>query len=572
MTTATAPLVTLVQQWERRRQWGVVLLWLPRTLIPGLMVGIAAYGFSRLFPSMPDSINLAVTLAACVIGVLVLCGLVWLRPRPLILSARRFDSKFGLKERLSTSFELMDGTIHGDPDLISRQLADTENIALTIAPQRDLPLRTEIADWLIVLGLFAALVILMVLPPAQFTQDEVVRQRAAIDTSVEAVEEILRDVAEDPNLTTEQREPLIEALQTQLETLRDPNVSLDETFASLSEIEKQLNDAAEGVREQMTQQEQAGQQALSAMQGAQPDAQSLEEAMEQMEAGLSQMSPQDMQQAADALEQAAQALESTNPQAAQALQDAADALREGDADAAREALKRAMQGQAQQGERSESQLQQLESSAQAANQAQQDAAEQADSDSQSQPESGDGENPADAGDGSQGQGEPGDPGTESGDGTTPGTGLGDDAELSNQQSSQMIDGQRGFGGDGAGDGTTSLSEDATERLQTRNPNLEQSSNNPDGRGEGEYEAIFAPRFNVDASGDGQIELAADPGEVPMEEGDFQDNPYGTSIVPYSQVFRDYSDSATRALESDYIPLGLRDVVRQYFSSLDPQQP
>jgi hypothetical protein len=42
-------------------------------------------------------------------------------------------------------------------------------------------------------------------------------------------------------------------------------------------------------------------------------------------------------------------------------------------------------------------------------------------------------------------------------------------------------------------------------------------------------------------------------------------------VPYNEVFSDYSEAANRALDQDYIPLGLRDVVRDYFSSLEPGQ-
>jgi hypothetical protein len=42
-------------------------------------------------------------------------------------------------------------------------------------------------------------------------------------------------------------------------------------------------------------------------------------------------------------------------------------------------------------------------------------------------------------------------------------------------------------------------------------------------------------------------------------------------VPYNQVFSDYSNAANEAMESDYIPLSLRDVVRDYFASLEPGQ-
>lgn len=573
MAATAAPLVTLVQQWERRRQWGVILTWLPRTLIPALVIGLILFGFSRLTPALPDGLNLAITLAAGVLGLLILFGWVWLRPRPLIVTARRFDHYFGLKERLSTALELMNGTISADPDLSRRQLADAESVALGLSPERELPLKVDIREWLIVLLLVSILLLLMALPPSRATPDEAARQRAAIDTSAEAVEEILRDVAADPNLTDEQRQPLLEALQSQLETLRDPNITMEEAFASLSEIEQQFNTAAEDVRQQLERQSQAAQQALDALRGTQPQTQSLEQAMQQVQEGIPQMSPQDMAAAADSLEQAAEALESTDPQTAQALQDAAEALREGDMQAAQEALQRAMENRPQSNEQTstqQSQLEELERNAESASQAQEAAAEQA-GEGEEQPQSGEGENPNEGEGEGQGQGEGGEPGTEPGEGDTPGLGPGDSPELSGAQNSQATGGQQGLGGDGAGDGEGSLSEDATERLQTRNPNQEEANNNPDGRGVGDYEAIFAPRFSVEGTGDETVELAADPGELPMDEGDFQDNPFGQSVVPYSEVFSDYANSATRALESDYIPLGLRDVVRQYFTSLDPAQ-
>lgn len=43
----------------------------------------------------------------------------------------------------------------------------------------------------------------------------------------------------------------------------------------------------------------------------------------------------------------------------------------------------------------------------------------------------------------------------------------------------------------------------------------------------------------------------------------------TSIVPYTQVFGDYRNAANEALQDDYIPLGLKGYIRDYFSSLEP---
>jgi hypothetical protein len=66
-------------------------------------------------------------------------------------------------------------------------------------------------------------------------------------------------------------------------------------------------------------------------------------------------------------------------------------------------------------------------------------------------------------------------------------------------------------------------------------------------------------------------LEPETSDVPLAEGEFAENPSGEARVPYNQVFSDYSDAANRALESDYIPLGLRDVVHDYFTSLEPGQ-
>jgi hypothetical protein len=48
--------------------------------------------------------------------------------------------------------------------------------------------------------------------------------------------------------------------------------------------------------------------------------------------------------------------------------------------------------------------------------------------------------------------------------------------------------------------------------------------------------------------------------------DFNDE---TSVVPYSQVYGDYRDAAYEALSDDYVPLGLKGYIRDYFSSLEP---
>ena len=42
-----------------------------------------------------------------------------------------------------------------------------------------------------------------------------------------------------------------------------------------------------------------------------------------------------------------------------------------------------------------------------------------------------------------------------------------------------------------------------------------------------------------------------------------------SYVPYSQVYSDFQELYLTTLDRGYLPLSVRDFVRDYFSSLDP---
>jgi hypothetical protein len=44
---------------------------------------------------------------------------------------------------------------------------------------------------------------------------------------------------------------------------------------------------------------------------------------------------------------------------------------------------------------------------------------------------------------------------------------------------------------------------------------------------------------------------------------------GQAGVPYQDVYGDYAAEAQAALDGSYIPLGMKQVVRDYFTSLEP---
>ena len=44
---------------------------------------------------------------------------------------------------------------------------------------------------------------------------------------------------------------------------------------------------------------------------------------------------------------------------------------------------------------------------------------------------------------------------------------------------------------------------------------------------------------------------------------------GDATVPYQQVYGTYNDSAQKTLSTTYIPSGMKDLVRRYFTAIEP---
>ena len=60
-----------------------------------------------------------------------------------------------------------------------------------------------------------------------------------------------------------------------------------------------------------------------------------------------------------------------------------------------------------------------------------------------------------------------------------------------------------------------------------------------------------------------------PGDQVVGEGPTNPQNPGDVTVPYNQVYATYADAAHAAVDSGEVPPGLRDVVKNYFSSLQP---
>jgi hypothetical protein len=70
-----------------------------------------------------------------------------------------------------------------------------------------------------------------------------------------------------------------------------------------------------------------------------------------------------------------------------------------------------------------------------------------------------------------------------------------------------------------------------------------------------------PSYVAGTGGDGQTQQG-------NQTGQGQNNGAQT---PYQQVFSDFYSYALTSLDRNYVPLSVKDYVRDYFSSLDPTQ-
>jgi hypothetical protein len=130
------------------------------------------------------------------------------------------------------------------------------------------------------------------------------------------------------------------------------------------------------------------------------------------------------------------------------------------------------------------------------------------------------------------------------------------AEL--QEGREKIAGAIGEDGQGQGDGDL-----------LAGPGQQEQPGHSEDAGSGDpYDDAYDPG-RIDEDGVG-VDVGREGGDgvpigniaVPVPEG-------GDSDVPYEQVYTEYAEDAGAALEGSYIPLGMKQYIRDYFSSLEP---
>jgi hypothetical protein len=530
-------LIAHLRRWERRRRLRDTTRWLPRGVLAGLLLAAILATVARLRPFLTnDEVGIA-ALTLALAGLLTTVAGVWLPRRSILNQARFADAALGLRERTSTAVEIAHGALAVPADLRRQQLGDALDAAGKADVQAALPLLFHLRDWLLV-SLAAVLLAAAVYLPNP--QGEILSARRALAQEIEeqavSLEALVEEIEANDALAEEQKETLTAPLEAALDELALGDLTREEAVAALSEAEAELRDLRasndtgslqSGLREaaQPLAQNPAGEQLGGSLQAGNLSGAAAQAAA--LAAGLTDLSDEEQAALAQALAEAAAALANVDGALAGDLAAAAEALQTGDLAAAQAALQEAAEN-LQQRAQQQAAAQQAGSAAGQLAQGRQQVAQAGQPDAGSQP-----------GQGNQ-------PGQGSGQGSGSGAGSG-----SGQGSGSGV-GTGGNGGTGAGGGVGGTDGET-----------------------GHATNLYVPDF-ADLSGvtGEDVELPAECVANPAACGALLDEratEFGDeiSVVPYQRVFGEYRDAAYQALEDEYIPLGLKGYVRDYFSSLEP---
>jgi len=323
----------------------------------GLLLAVAA----RVWPLMMSRWLAGLAGLLTLAGVAVGLAVAWMCPRSLASSARAFDRRFGLAERLMTAVEIGTGRLRTAPAMAATQLADTLDAAARVDHRLMLPLRVHRRALLACGMITVALVLSLWLPNPQ---EDVLLQRAAVraavEQQIEELEATWEEVAQAEGLTEAEREMLLQALEEAIAALEEGQATPEETVAALSGAEQALAElqdpgaagvqaglerAAEGMADSELTRDiaealasgdyQMATEALAGYSGAEGEPLTREEELE----------------LARELAEAAEALAESDPNLAEQLAQAAEAIERGDIAEAREAIQEAAQRMGEAGER-----------------------------------------------------------------------------------------------------------------------------------------------------------------------------------------------------------------------------
>lgn len=543
----------LLRAWSRRARLQQGLSWIFAGLAAGLLMSILPALVARVAP-LADSATLLAAGSLCgAAGVLAALAWPWLTRRQNRAAwARQFDRQFRLDERISTAVELDNGTIHiHDDDLRRRQLDDALAAARSIDARRAIPLRLSWRQALAALGAGAVFLLATLSPnPQQQVLANRAEVRQAMAEQSRALDEARQTIA-GSELSDEAKQQASQAIEEAQRQLDDPNTSAEQALAALNDAQARID----ALRDQAWQQQREEMQ--RAGQALQPD-ELTNRLADSLSAGDFDQAAQDLrnlteggngqpldesqrQRLANQLDQLARGMQRSDPSSAQRLRDAAQQLREGDVDAARQQLNQVAGGM--------DNSRQAESAARSIDktQSQVDASRRAIAQAAGQEQNG---QPAPSAQASAAAGN--DQPDQAGQTGSPSGG---------QQSSAAGSAQSGTG-----------SESRWAQAGNADAGAERGGQATAGHHEdtGTDDSVYADPSRLNG-GSAPVVLPNDKDRSTANpSGNANPGIAGQTLVPYRQVYSAYAQAADEAIQSGSIPPDLRNYVRDYFSSLDPQ--
>jgi chemotaxis protein histidine kinase CheA len=534
----------LLRPLGRRLRWRTSVEWFMQTAWVAFGICAIVLLAGRLFP-----IDGYRYVAGAIIGVWLIAWASVSLGRPItpFTVARRADAELGLRDRLSTAFVLAQNPSRRfDRELVSLQLENALAIARSIEPRRAFPIHIERALIARTIGAILIGIILLALPNPM---DAVVAERARITQTAQEqaakLEQLAQQLEQDKTLSPEDRNALLRQLRELIAQLKANPGEAKKALADLAQFQEQLRAKLDpaSAAEQMALDALA--QQLAQLAGAKDtprDAAETAKLLEQLAAQLNQLSSEQRAALAGALERAASQTAASDPNLASALSAMAQAARSGTSTQQTQSTAR----QAAQALRDAANREALQQAiARALNQA--EASQRAVAQAQGQGNQGSQGNQGNSGQGNSGQAQ----------------GQGNQGNQGNQGQGQ----NRGNAGQPGGGGGTNAN---TLPPGVRSGRANAPTGDNKAFGTGELETVYAPL----TPGQGREEFVGGQQNQSGETTTRQDkSPQpGTNnpaIVPYTQVFQKYAEIAGQTMERSYIPSGLQDLVKEYFSGLEP---
>jgi hypothetical protein len=543
----------------RRYRWQQAARLAGPVLAGGLSLTLLLIMLGRFYLLAHPVVLLAVGLTAT--AMLLFFGLVylWLAPYSAQSVARHIDRRLKLAERLTTAVELAISPGQTPAAIVQNQWQDTQVQLKAFDPALVFPLRLG-WPWLLGWALLAAAIVAgLILPNPQLERlEQLAHNEAVITAEAEQLAVIRADlVANEALVDTAEGQAALQTLDDLLETLRESNLSPEEALAALSEAEAELAELQnEADRSQTLLNDLA--KTFNQFESTARLAQALQrrdlaraaQFLDSAATGLGQTPAAAQNELAQALEQAAAAAQAAgDAELAQSLQQAAEALQQnasppaGSTSQSQQAAQTALEQAAQALAKAQSDPAGQEALQRALNNIQQAREQLAESGGDAGPDS-------QPGSGDQGQAQPGQQ-ADRGGGDNPAPGLDD--------------------GSGAG---RNEANDAAEDLFADRPGDEADIDNGPNEGRlGQYDPRYPP---IHWGGEGgpllNPEAQGATGGLPIGPAPVDPNqPARPAQVPYNQVYGQYADAAGEALEDTYVPLGLKEYVRNYFGALEPGQ-